>query len=98
MNTHELHIAGHHLTVRSPADAEYVQQLARMVDERVQAAGGQGAGPYGTVLLAALALADALRKAEDEAERLRRDVQWRADDMLTTLDELKRNRGPAGRG
>ncbi len=92
VTTHALYIAGHHLTVRSAADADYVQVLARLVDDRILSAGGQGAGPIGSVLLAALALADELKKSEDEVARLRRDVQWRADKMLTTLDELKRSR------
>jgi cell division protein ZapA (FtsZ GTPase activity inhibitor) len=98
VKTHEITIGGHQLRLRSPADPEYVQALAELVDERVQMVASQGAGPVGTILLAALGLADELEKAKGEAARLKRDVKWRAGDLLTTLDELKRPRTPPERG
>ena len=98
MNTHEITIGGHRLQLRSPADHDYVQALARLVDERVQRVADQGAGPVGTLLLAALGLADELEKTRAEAARLKRDVKWRADDLLTTLDELKRPRSTPREG
>lgn len=82
---HNLSIAGQRLTVRSPADPEYVERLAAMVDQRIARTGGHGAGPLGAALLAALSLADDLVKAQDEAARLRREVVRRADAILTTL-------------
>lgn len=95
MNTYELVICGHPLTVRSTADEAYVQSLARLVDERVKQASAQGAPPTGGALLAALALADELMKSKGELARitghhkaLRNQAGARADALLTLLDDL----------
>lgn len=78
-HTHRLQIAGQVVTVRSPADAAYVRALAADVDARVRAVGDQGAGPVGAVLVAALGLADELKRAQDalaaaEANAAERDA------------------------
>lgn len=96
MKTHDLRIAGHNLTIRSTADAAYVEALARLVEARVETAREQGAGPVASALLAALSLAEELQRSRDEADRLRRDAAWRPGD-LTTLDPLGRAPGPGGR-
>ena len=96
MNTYDLVISGHPLTVRSPADDAYVQRLARSVEERVSTASAQGAPPLGGALLAALGLADELMKSRAEVEqlraseeRLRAHAQASADALLTMLDDLQ---------
>jgi cell division protein ZapA (FtsZ GTPase activity inhibitor) len=75
---HRIEIAGHALTVRSAADAEYVAQLAERLEARVRPALDQGAGVVNAVLLAALGLADELQRAQADLETLKGAVADRA--------------------
>lgn len=86
MTTHQLVIAGHRLTVRSKADPAYVQALARQLDERVRAVAAQGAGPVGSALLAALAIADELTRALEREEAMRDALRTRAAALAEALD------------
>ena len=83
--THELHIAGQHLTVRSPADAAYVRSLAHLVEERVRRAEQQGATSIHAWMLVALALADDSSRLRTELGDLRTTVEGGADEILALL-------------
>lgn len=83
--THELLIAGQHLTVRSPADGAYVRSLARLVEERVRRAEQQGATSIHAWMLVALALADETSRLRSELGTLRTTVEGGADEVLAIL-------------
>lgn len=87
MKTQTLLISGQHLTLRSAADAGYLEGLARDLEKRIQAAGAQGAGPMSAALMAGLGLADELHRAQAEVARLQRHIDGRVRslrDLATT--------------
>ena len=57
--------------MRSPAETQYVEGLAASIEARVRPALDAGAGPVAAALLAALALADELKRAEDELAEIK---------------------------
>ncbi|MCB9522248.1 MAG: cell division protein ZapA [Myxococcales bacterium] len=85
-HTHRLQIAGHVVTVRSPADTAYVRALAADLDARVRAVGDQGAGPVGAVLVAALGLADELRRAQDALAAAQATAATRDAELLAQVE------------
>lgn len=84
--THRLEIAGHVVTVRSPADSAYVRSLAGDLDARVRAVGDQGAGPVGAVLVVALGLADELRRAQDALKASQETAAERDAELLANVE------------
>lgn len=90
--THELQIAGQHLTVRSPADAAYVRSLAAMVEDRVRRAEQQGATSVHAWMVVALGLADEASRLRTELGTLRHRVEAGAEELQTLLTAA----GPAG--
>jgi hypothetical protein len=83
--THELTIAGQHLTVRSSADAAYVRSLANLVEERVRRAEQQGATSVHAWMVVALGLADEASRLRTELASLRTTVEGGADELLGIL-------------
>lgn len=83
--THRLQIAGQPLTVRSPAESQYVEGLAASIEARVQPALDQGAGPVAAALLAALALADELKRSEDELAKIKAALADRVEALRAAV-------------
>lgn len=83
--THRLQIAGQPLTVRSSAETAYVEGLAASIEARVQPALDAGAGPAAAALLAALALADELKRAEDELAQIKAALAERVDALRAAV-------------
>ncbi len=95
MNTHRLLIAGHELTLRSPASEAHVEHLANLVDAYYQRAASltkaQSAQDVAAWLLTALDLADALDRERQALASLRqalRDESQRLENQIENLEAL----------
>lgn len=71
--------------MRSPAETAYVEDLAASIEARVQPALDQGAGPVAAALLAALALADELKRAEDELAQIKAALADRVEALRAAV-------------
>ncbi len=85
--TVEIFGAAYHL--RSDKDDGYLQELAGLVDRRMQEASRlSGSGEAGRVaILAALNLADELFQCRERQEEVRAGVQERLAKLTTTLED-----------
>jgi cell division protein ZapA (FtsZ GTPase activity inhibitor) len=93
MQTHQLTIAGHRITVRSAASAAQVQGLAQVLDARIRAV-GTAAGPVSAVLVAALGLAGDLDKAQTELEQLQTQVRDGREALLAEVHAILADDAP----
>jgi cell division protein ZapA len=66
-------IAGQRYTIKSDAEESYVQSLADLVDAKVRELqrGAKAASVHAVAVLAAMQLADELRRSRDELDRER---------------------------
>jgi cell division protein ZapA len=73
-------IAGQHYTIKSDADASYVQSLAEVVNERIREVqrGAKSAPLQAVAVLAALQLADEVQRERDRRADLRKRVREKA--------------------
>lgn len=85
----ELSILGQKFTVRSEAAPEYLQGLARFVEERALALQKSGVhDPMSALALAAIEIADELHRARDEQSRDTGDVQERLGALVDLLQRV----------
>lgn len=79
----ELSVLGQKLSVRSAASADYLQKLAREVEDRAVAIQRGGVrDPMSALALAAIELADELQRLKDDQTREAGDVQARLDALV----------------
>lgn len=81
-------IAGQQLSIRTDASDPELRELARTVNERVDAIRGASstAPPAKVYLLAALSMADELRQVRAELEKVRAAVATQAQGALQFLE------------
>jgi len=81
-------VAGQRYTIKSDADASYVQALASMVDARIRDVqrGAKSQSLQAVAVLAALQLADELERERLRRIELRRRVKERARAITAFLD------------
>ena len=85
----ELAILGLKVAVRSEAAADYLQGLARFVEERATALQQSGVrDPMSALALAAIEIADELHRARDEQTHDAGDVQRRIDALVDLLHRV----------
>lgn len=85
----DLTVLGQKLTVRSAESPEYLQSLARFVEDRAIALQQSGVrDPMSALALAAIEIADDLHRARDETTRDARDVGARLDALVSLLDSV----------
>lgn len=80
-------IAGEEHTIRANAEPSYTRRCARHVDERIHQIRMQAGLIEGhkAAILAALSIADECFRAQEELERLRRQVAERADHLTARV-------------
>ena len=85
----EVEIYGHRYTIRGEADAAYVQELARRVDEQMRtlAAGMKVATPTKLAVLTALNLAHELHQALKHQHESVEDVDRRTVGLIESIEE-----------
>jgi cell division protein ZapA len=81
-------IAGDEYTIRSEASAEYTRECARYVNETIEEIMSRGSlvEAHKAAILAAMALADQLFQAREDADGLRRTLQERTARLLEEID------------
>lgn len=85
----ELTVLGQKLTVRSAESPEYLQSLARFVEDRALALQQSGVrDPMSALALAAIELADELHRTRDEKSRDAKDVRARLGALVSLLDRV----------
>ena len=82
-------VAGQTLRLRTDATDDEIRALVASVDERVRAirAATRSASTVNIYLLAAMTLADDLRRSRSELRRLEDDVRTLAEQALADLDD-----------
>lgn len=82
-------IAGEEYTIRSEASQEYTRDCARYVNETIDQIMARGSlvEAHKAAILAAMALADQLFQAREEAERARAAVAENAARLLREIEE-----------
>lgn len=90
-------IAGEEYTIRSEASQDYTVECARYVDEAIAEIMSRGSlvEAHKAAILAALALADQLFQAREEADRVRTAVARRAERLLLEIEEKAPESGVA---
>lgn len=89
----ELSILGQKFAVRSEAAPDYLQGLARSVEERALALQKSGVhDPMSALALAAIEIADELNRARDEQSRHTGDVQDRLGALVDLLQRVTPDR------
>ena len=85
----ELSLLGQKLTVRSEASPEYLQSLARFVEDRALALQQGGVrDPMSALALAAIEIADELHRLRDEKSRAADDVGARLGALVDLLEAV----------
>ncbi len=89
--SHVLHvdINGQRYAIRSDLDAQYVSELAAYLDEKMRQAARElaSAEPLRIAVIAALNIADELRRARADARGLEGRMHARAEEIEHLLDE-----------
>jgi len=83
-------IAGEEHLIRANAEPEHTLRCARIVDERITEIRSRSGLIEGhrAAILAALSLSDELFRAQEELDRLRRDLHTRGEALLRTVDDV----------
>jgi len=92
----EVNIFGHDYTVKTDADTEYIQEIARYVDEKMGeiVKNTKTVSTLNTAILAALNIADDLFKEKEKREELLTEVENRSEEIVKTIDtQLKQYNG-----
>jgi cell division protein ZapA (FtsZ GTPase activity inhibitor) len=85
----ELSLLGQKLSVRSAASADYLQSLARFVEDRAAAIQQGGVrDPMSALALAAIEIADELHRLRDEQARDAGDVRARLDALVDLIQSV----------
>jgi cell division protein ZapA len=81
-------IAGDEYTIRSEASEEYTRECARYVNETIDQIMSQGrlVEAHKAAILAAMALADQLFQAREEAETVRAELTERSARLLAEIE------------
>jgi cell division protein ZapA (FtsZ GTPase activity inhibitor) len=81
-------IAGEEHTIRASAEPAYTKKCAKLVDDRIHQIRLQAGLIEGhkAAILAALSIADECFQAQEELERLRRELAERADELARRLE------------
>jgi cell division protein ZapA (FtsZ GTPase activity inhibitor) len=81
-------VAGRQYTIKSDASDGYVQELADLVDQRIQAvqASAKSASPQAVAVLTALQFADELLHERQRRTRLRQRVREKTHHLKALLD------------
>jgi cell division protein ZapA len=92
--SYNLTVGGQRYTIKSDADASYVEGLARLVDGRMKEIqkGWKAASAHAVAVLTALQLADELERQRRARTELRRRVRDRARALKQLLDRELRDR------
>jgi len=82
-------IAGEEHTIRASAEPAYTRRCAKLVDDRIHQIRLQAGLIEGhkAAILAALSIADECFQAQEELERVRREVSGQAADLARRLEE-----------
>jgi cell division protein ZapA len=82
-------IAGEEHTIRARAEPAYTRKCAKLVDDRIHQIRLQAGLIEGhkAAILAALSIADECFQAQDELERLRRELSDRASELARRLED-----------
>ena len=82
-------IAGEEYTIRSEASQDYTLECARYVNQTIEQVMSRGSlvEAHKAAILAALALADQLFQAREEADGLRDEVRQKAARLLEEIEE-----------
>lgn len=82
-------IAGDEYTIRSETSEEHTRACARYVNETIDRIMSQGrlVEAHKAAILAAMALADQLFQARDDAETVREELEERSTRLLEEIDE-----------
>jgi cell division protein ZapA len=91
MKTFEVKILGQRYKIRSDEDEEYIQQLAKFVNERLIEVqkGTRSVASYNVAILAALNIADSLHKQKEEKDQLEGEVKERIGRILKWIRSKK---------
>jgi cell division protein ZapA len=92
----EVNILGHDYTVKTDADTEYIQEIARYVDKKMGeiVRNTKTVSTLNTAILAALNIADDLFKEKEKREELITEVENRSEEIVKTIDtQLKQYNG-----
>lgn len=92
----EVIIFGHDYTVKTDADTEYIQEIARYVDKKMGeiVKNTKTVSTLNTAILAALNIADDLFKEKEKREELLTEVENRSEEIVKTIDtQLKQYNG-----
>ena len=83
----EIEVYGHRYTIRGDGEEGYVQELARLVDERMRtlATHMKNATPMQLAVLTALNLANELNQRQEQADDLNRRAAGLIDSIQETL-------------
>jgi cell division protein ZapA (FtsZ GTPase activity inhibitor) len=88
LNRVTVRIGGEEHVLRSTADPSYVTRCAEHLDRAITEVGAAGGvPPHRAVILAALSITDGYFRAEEELERLRREVSSRAMNLARRAEE-----------
>lgn len=87
MRTVEVKILGQRFKVKSDDGEEYIQNLAKFVNEQIAEIQrtSQAVATHNVTVLAALNIADALFKAKEEKEHVLREVRERIRRLVRTV-------------
>ena len=85
----EIEVYGHRYTIRGDGEESYVQELARLVDERMRtlAAHMKNATPMQLAVLTAINLANELNQAFKQNEEQADDLNRRAEGLIDSIQE-----------
>ena len=90
--TRVVYISGQRYAVRTDADPDYLERLARYVEERYEqiVASGRSVPAHKAAILTALRLADELFRQKEEKRKLKENIRLRSQKILAMIDSLKR--------
>jgi cell division protein ZapA len=85
----EIEVYGHRYAIRGEGEESYVQELARLVDERMRllAAQMKNATPMQLAILAAINLTDELRQTLKQQQEHADDLNRRAAGLIDSIQE-----------
>ena len=82
-------VGGQRLNLKTDADEDYVKQLARLVNQKLNEArsGGRAVATQSLAILAAMSIADDLLQARQRDAAFRKEVKQRSRLLLDLLDK-----------
>ena len=92
----EVNIFGNDYTVRTDADTEYIQKIARYVDKKMGeiVRNTKTVSTLNTAILAALNIADDLFKEREKREEFLAEVENRSKEIVKTIDTQLKQYNP----